>query len=616
MNRPSPAPAGTLPSATPRRARRETARRLARRRGRLTATALVLVCGTAVTLTAPLLLGAIVDAVTTGAGNGRITALGALLVLVSLTGAALTLAGGRMLAGLVQDTLAGLREEVFEAAVQLPAETLESGGSSDVVSRVTGDVEAISEAASGVLPQLTGALLTIGLTLAGLAVLDPRLALAGLVCVPVQWYAARRFLARSHLVYGDVRRLEAERGQTVIEAVRGAETIRAYRAQEHHLGDLADRSLRAVDRQRDGVRLANRFYGGLHIAEFLGMSAILVMGFALLESGAITLGAATAAALYFHRLFGPIGALLTGLDDIQRATVGLGRLIGVTDLGADRARPVAPAGGPGAAGKPGAAGRPGAAPPSVEVSGVTFTHPGATRPALRGVSLSVPGGTTVALVGASGSGKSTLARLIAGIGRPDEGRVTVGGDDAHRAPGAYLVTQETHLFGGTLADNLTLAAPDATRAALEHALAESGAVRALPPGTGLDTVLGGADGVGLDGGAVQHLALARVLPADPPLLILDEPTAESGPATPALLTEALRRVTRGRTGVIVAHRLEQARDADLVVLLQDGRVAEQGTHEHLLSREGEYATLWRAYTQGHRAPARTHRMNPPRSMES
>ncbi|MER5772116.1 ABC transporter ATP-binding protein [Streptomyces sp. NPDC001985] len=584
MTTPAPDPATgrpRLPVATPGRTRREVVRRLARRRGRLTVTLLALLAGTAVSLTAPPLLGAVVDAVVDQSGRGRVTALGAALAGVSLTGAVLTLLGGRMLVGLVQDTLAGLREEVFDAAVRLPADTLESTGSSDAVSRVTGDVEAVSEAASGVLPDITGAGLTIVLTVAGLAVLDPRLALAGLVCLPLHWYATRRFLARSHRVYGDIRRLESARGQTVIEAVRGAETIRAYRTQGTHLAELDERGERAIARQRDGVRLRNGFFGLLNTAEFLGLAAVLATGYALLGRGAITLGTATAAALYFHRLFGPVGLLLTSLDDIQRATVGLARLVGVTDLarpgGADprsapRARPA----------------------PAIAVTGVSLTYGGAARAALRDITLTVPGGATVALVGASGSGKSTLARLVAGVGRPDRGRITVGAEpeDGPR----YLVTQEIHLFGGTLADNLRLARPGATDAELVAALRETGADWALEPGRGLDAVIGGPDGAALDDGAVQHLALARALLADPPVLVLDEPTAESGPESRAALGAALERVTRDRTSVIVAHRLEQALGCDLVVLLKDGRVAEQGTHRALLASGGEYAALWRAYT--------------------
>lgn len=577
-------PVATLPVADARRTRAEILRRLRAHRRRLGAALLTLLGGTAATLATPPVLGGIVDAVADGAGRGRVPALGIALVAATAVGAVLAYAGGRMLVALVQEVLAELREDVFETAVHLPVNTLESSGSSDVVSRVTRDVEAVSEAASDVLPEVTNASFTIGLSLVGLAVLDLRLALAGLLCLPVHVYATRQFLRRSHRVYGDIRRLESARGQSVIEAVRGAESIRAYRTQDHHLDDLAERSVRAIERQRDGVGLRNRFTGLLNAAEFVGLAAVLVTGFALFGSGAVTLGAATAAALYFHRLFGPVGALLGSLDDIQRATVGLSRLVGITDLDRHDVRPEEPAQGAGRR-------------PDIDVKGVSYAYDGG-RPALREVSLHVPAGTSLALVGASGSGKSTLARLVAGIGTPDRGSVTVGSAEAPDAPAArYLVTQEVHLFGGTLADNLRLARPDATDEQLRHALREAGAGWALDLDAGLDTVLG-AGGSPLDDGSVQHLALARVLLADPPVVVLDEATAESGPQTRALLQGALARVTAGRTSVVVAHRLEQARQADRVLVLRGGEVAEQGTHDELLAAGGEYAALWEAY---HRA---------------
>ncbi|MFI5724999.1 ABC transporter ATP-binding protein [Streptomyces cyaneofuscatus] len=575
-------PVTTLPVADARRTREEILRRLRAHRRRLGAALLTLLGGTAATLATPPLLGGIVDAVAEGSGRGRVTALGLALVAATAVGAVLAYAGGRMLVALVQEVLAGLREDVFERAVHLPVNTLESSGSSDVVSRVTRDVEAVSEAASDVLPEVTHASFTIGLSLVGLAVLDLRLALAGLVCLPVHVYATRQFLRRSHRVYGDIRRLESARGQVVIEAVRGAESIVAYRAQGHHLDDLAERSAHAIERQRDGVKLRNRFTGLLNAAEFLGLAAVLVTGFALFGSGAVTLGAATAAALYFHRLFGPVGALLGSLDDIQRTTVGLSRLVGITDLGGHPVRP---------AGKARGSGR-----PDIDVKGVSYAYDG-TRPALREVTLRVPAGTSLALVGASGSGKSTLARLVAGIGTPDRGSVTVGSAEGPDAPARYLVTQEVHLFGGTLADNLRLARPGATDDRLRHALREAGADWALDLEDGLDTVLG-PGGTALDDGSVQHLALARVLLADPPVVVLDEATAESGPRTRTLLQGALARVTAGRTSVVVAHRLEQARLADRVLVLRGGEVAEQGTHDELLAAGGAYAALWAAY---HRA---------------
>ncbi|MFE3717497.1 ABC transporter ATP-binding protein [Streptomyces cyaneofuscatus] len=580
-------PVTALPVADTRRTREEILRRLRAHRRRLGAALLTLLGGTAATLATPPLLGGIVDAVAEGFGRGRVTALGLALVAATAVGAVLAYAGGRMLVALVQDVLAELREDVFETAVHLPVNTLESSGSSDVVSRVTRDVEAVSEAASDVLPEVTHASFTIGLSLVGLAVLDLRLALAGLLCLPVHVYATRQFLRRSHRVYGDIRRLESARGQVVIEAVRGAESIVAYRTQGHHLDDLAERSVHAIERQRDGVKLRNRFTGLLNAAEFLGLAAVLVTGFVLFGSGAITLGAATAAALYFHRLFGPVGALLGSLDDIQRATVGLSRLVGITDLGGHPVRPAGEARGSGR--------------PDIDVKGVSYAYDG-TRPALREVSLHVPAGTSLALVGASGSGKSTLARLVAGIGTPDRGSVTVGSPDAPAS--RYLVTQEVHLFGGTLADNLRLARPGATDDRLRHALREAGADWALDLEDGLDTVLG-PGGAPLDDGSVQHLALARVLLADPPVVVLDEATAESGPRTRALLQAALARVTAGRTSVVVAHRLEQARLADRVLVLRGGEVAEQGTHDELLAAGGAYAALWAAYDragQGGGAP--------------
>ncbi|ONI49216.1 MULTISPECIES: ABC transporter ATP-binding protein [unclassified Streptomyces] len=571
-------PATALPVADARRTRAEILRRLRTHHRRLGVALLTLLGGTAATLATPPLLGGIVDAVAEGSGRGQVAALGLALVAATAVGAVLAYAGGRMLVALVQEVLAQLREDVFETAVHLPVNTLESSGSSDVVSRVTRDVEAVSEAASDVLPEVTHASFTIGLSLVGLAVLDLRLALAGLVFLPVHVYATRQFLRRSHRVYGDIRRLESARGQVVVEAVRGAESIVAYRTQGHHLDDLAERSVRAIERQRDGVKLRNRFTGLLNAAEFLGLAAVLVTGFALFGSGAVTLGAATAAALYFHRLFGPVGALLGSLDDIQRATVGLSRLVGITDLGGRHpVRPESEARDPGR--------------PDIDVKGVSYAYDG-TRPALREVTLRVPAGTSLALVGASGSGKSTLARLVAGIGTPDRGSVTVGSPDAPAS--RYLVTQEVHLFGGTLADNLRLARPGATDDQLSHALREAGADWALNLEDGLDTVLGPA-GTPLDDGSVQHLALARVLLADPPVVVLDEATAESGPQTRTLLQGALARVTAGRTCVVVAHRLEQARLADRVLVLRGGEVAEQGTHDELLAAGGAYAALWAAY---------------------
>ncbi|MFJ3667084.1 ABC transporter ATP-binding protein [Streptomyces sp. NPDC090106] len=567
-----------LPVAEARLTRREILRRLRPHRVRAVSAAAALTAGAAAAVTAPPLLGAIVDAVLDDAGTAHVVLLGVALGLATALAALLGLVGGRLLTTVSQATLATLREDAFATALRLPPERIEASGTSDVVSRVTRDVESVSEAASDLLPDLLDSALAIGLTVVALAVLDPRLALAGMLGLPVHVLVTRRFLTRSRPVYRDIRLLEAERGQSVLEAVHGADTVRAHRDQERVLTQVAERSERAITRQRDGVRLRNAFVGGLNTAEFLGLSAVLATGFALLSAGEITVGTATAAALAFHRLFGPIGAVLGSLDDVQRATVGLSRLVGLTTR--------TPAtGGPEPAGSASGAG--------VEVREVSYAYGG--RPALDKVSLRITPGTTMALVGASGSGKSTLAHLVAGLTTPESGEVLLGGTSAVRSRGAYLVTQETHLFRGTLADNLTLARPDASREEMASALRGCGADWAFDLPDGLDTRVG-ADGVPLDEAAVQHLALARVLLADPPVVVLDEATAESGTGPHATLHKALASVTRDRTALVVAHQLHQARRADLIAVLADGRTAELGTHDELSAAGGTYADLWSAAT--------------------
>ncbi|AJT43134.1 hypothetical protein UM93_13210 [Psychromicrobium lacuslunae] len=585
-------PSGLLPIANTGQTRRDLVRRLLRRRWRLAGTLALLLAGTASGLTAPALLGRLVDAVSQpqpntdlgsllwGSGLAWITAA---LVAAAVAAAALTFAGARALARLVQEVLAELREEVFAAAVELPVRALDEAGSSDVVSRVTRDVEAVSEAGSEALPKIIGACFTIVLTVAGLAILDYRLAIAGLLCLPIHILATRQFLRGSKPVYSELRVLEASRGQAILEAVHGAATVVSRGEQQHHLAVIAERSERAIERQRDGARLRNRFYGWLNTAEFVGLAAILVTGFWLVSNQSISIGAATAAALYFHRLFDPIGNLLTSLDDVQRAVVGLARLVGISRLGTAESS-AASAVGIGAA-------------PGIRLRDLHFSYP--HRPAIRGISLDVPAGARVALVGTSGSGKSTLARLIAGILEPQRGELEIAGRSAaelrQNSPGSvYLVSQEVHLFTGSVAENLRLAAPRASQQELLTALDRVGAGWVHELAEGLETVLG-ASGLELDDGAAQHLALARVLLANPALVVLDEATAESGRDRRASLDQAVSEVVAGRTSVTVAHRLDQAREADLILVMQQGRVIEQGSHQQLVAAAGEYARLWSAY---------------------
>ncbi|MDR2293965.1 MAG: ABC transporter ATP-binding protein/permease [Microbacterium sp.] len=576
-------PPSLLPIAAPAQSLRSVRRLLRARRLPFACATLLLLAGSAAALVIPAALGGIVDAVSAGAGAGRLALLGALIATAGIGSAVLLRFGGSLLVSVLQGALAELREDVLAAALRIDSGVVEDAGASDVLSRVTSDVEAITAAVSDVVPQFLRALFTIALTVIGLAALDVRLAAAALVAAPIQVITTTRFLRRSRPLYQRLRREEAERTQAVIEAVRGAETITSHRTSDAHTTRIAQRSDRVIETGRDAGRARNAFNAGLNLAEYLGLAAVLAVGCWLAIIEGLSAGAVTAAALFFHRLFDPIGALLSGLDDLQRGGAGLGRLVGVLQMSGPRPAYREPADG------------------SVTIDAASFSYAADAPAALDAVDLVLPERSTTLLVGASGSGKSTLARLIAGACTPTSGSVRLGGVPATEAGDArgrsvVLVSQELHRFGGSVADNLRLAAPHATDDALRAALRAVGAgwVDDLPHRW--DTPVTDQ----LDDGKLQHLALARVLLADPAVVVLDEPSAHGGSGSG--LDDAIAAVVRGRTAVIVAHRFTQTEEADLIVVLDAGRIVERGTHATLMTNPvGTYRRLREAASQpGHR----------------
>ncbi|MFE6236810.1 ABC transporter ATP-binding protein [Cellulosimicrobium sp. NPDC057862] len=591
------APAGPrepLPTASARETWRAARGLLGRHRALAAGAFAALLATSTAGLAVPWLLGRVVDAVTERDGRAAVVLVVALVV-VGLVTAALTHVSTRAVAALGERLLADLRERVLDRALHQPLGRVERAGTGDLVARVSGDVRVVADAASQVLPGTTGAALTIGVTLAGLGLLDWRFAVAALVAVPVQVFATVMYIRRTSPMYRATRVAEAARTQRSLDALVGAETVRAFGIEEHARTAVDRASLDYVDHSLRAARSMTRFYGRLNVAELLGLGSVLVVGFVLVRDGAATLGAATAAALYFHRLFGPINTLLGGADELQRAGAGLARLVGVLDL------PDAPAG---AGPEPG---RPGRANPdparaaegaAVSLRGVRFAYDGAD--VLHGVDLDVAPGEHVALVGPSGSGKSTIARLVAGIEEPRAGSVAVDGAPPRTGPGGdvALVTQDVHVFAGTLADDLRLARPDATDDDLWDALRTVGAarwVRALPDGLATRV---GATAHPLGGDRAQQLALARLRLRDPRVAVLDEATAEAGSRGARVLDAAVAAVARGRTCVVVAHRLSQAVTADRVAYVADGRVVEQGTHAELVAAGGRYAHLWSTWSAG------------------
>ncbi|EQM73326.1 ABC transporter ATP-binding protein [Microbacterium maritypicum] len=580
--------AALLPIASGSRVRAVVGGLLRQHPGRTAAVATLFLAASALGIVMPACLGRIVDAVSSDAGFATIAGWVAGAGLGAIGAAVVMLWAVRVLTGLVQDMLASLREDVFASAMRLPVSEVDDGESADLLSRVTGDVDAVAEAGGNVAPTLLSAGFAIGVSVVTLTVLDPWLALAGLASAPFYILGTRAFLRKSRVVFREVRVREAARSQAVLDAVEGIETLTAFNEQEPALERVRERAVASIHMQIEGVRVTNRLFRWINGGELVGLAAILGAGFLLQSAGAVTVGAVTTAALLFHRLFGPVGQLIFGLDDIQRAAIGLARLVGVIDL--------APAP---AAQSPETE----AAPPvsaGIEVRDVTFHYPTTGR-GISGVNLRVDHGTTAALVGTSGSGKSTLARVIAGHHPPTSGSVHL----ASRTDAPYYLSQELHHFRGSIADNLRLVAPEASGEEMVAALRAVGAqwaVEALireSEGASTDTV------APMDEGRIQQLAVARAFLADPDVVILDEATADVGLQHRDAVEEAIAALRKGRTALLIAHRLQQAVTAEQIVVFADGRATQRGTHEELLATDGPYRDSWLAQTRSTSHPAPT-----------
>lgn len=574
-----------LPIASSARVRTAVGSLVRRRPGRTAAVGALFLAASALGIVMPTCLGLIVDAVSSDAGFATIAGWVVGAGAGAIGSAVVMLWAARVLTGLVQDMLADLREEVFASAMRLPVSTIDDGESADLLSRVTGDVDAVAEAGGNVAPTLLSAGFAIGVSVVALTALDPWLALAGICSAPLYVVGTRSFLRRSRVVFREVRVREAARSQAVLDAVEGIETLTAFTEQHHALDRVHGRAAASIRMQIEGVRVTNRLFRWINAGELVGLAAILGTGFFLQAGGAITVGAVTTAALLFHRLFGPVGQLIFGLDDIQRATIGLARLVGVIDL--------APASAASETGSDAAgSGTTGIAPPGIDVRDVTFRYPTTGR-GISDVTLRVDPGTTTALVGASGSGKSTLARVVAGHHAPTAGTVRA----ASPAGAPYYLSQELHHFRGTIADNLRLVAPDASHADLVAALRAAGAdwaVETMAAESGGEQHPHNDPAAALDEGRIQQLAVARAFLADPDVLILDEATADVGLHHRRAVEKAIAALREGRTTLLIAHRLPQAATAAQIAVFADGRVRQVGTHAHLLATDGPYRHFWLA----------------------
>ncbi len=611
---------GDLHALTDRRLLRRIWRFAARHHRRLRVFLAVSVAGAVLTVATPLLAGRVVDEIT-GAGSARVVVLlAAVIAVVALAEAAVGLLTRWLSATIGEGLILDLRTAVFDHVQRMPVAFFTRTRTGALVSRLGNDVMGAQRAFSDTLSGVVSNIVTLTLTLAVMLSISWQITVASLAVLPLFLIPARRIGSAMARLSREAAAHNATMNTQMTErfSAPGATLVKLF-------GDPAAESrefgLRA-GRVRDiGVRTAmlqSTFMNSLTLMSALALALVYGLGGALAIGGHLQAGAIVSLALLLTRLYAPLTALANARVEIATALVSFERVFEVLDLvPLIRERP-------GAVEVPRGPDGDGVA---VEFDDVRFSYPAADRVSLasleevaelddrggeevlHGISFTAEPGQVVALVGPSGAGKSTIAALLARLYDVQSGAIRLNGTDVRDLTFASLkatvgmVTQDGHLFHESIRSNLLLAAPDATDDEIWEALRRArldDVVAAMPDG--LDTVVG-ERGYRLSGGQRQRLTIARVLLAAPQVVILDEATASLDSESEAAVQQALAEALAGRTSLVIAHRLSTVRAADVILVVEDGRIVERGSHDDLLARGGRYADLYR--TQFGRTARRT-----------
>ncbi len=596
-------------------------------RAKLVVFLLLTVVSAVLAVSTPVLAGRVVDAIVGGRDVSVVVWLAVVIAGIAVLDAALGLVerwqSSRIGEGLIHD----LRRTVYEHVQRMPVAFFTRTRTGALVSRLNNDVIGAQRAFTSTLSGVVTNVIQLGLSLGVMFTLSWQVTALALVLLPVFVLPARRMGSRMADLQREASTLNAGMTTQMTErfSAPGATLVKLFGRPEAEAAEFAERAARVRD---IGVRtaMATRwFMTGLTLVSALAQALVYGLGGYLALTGHLAAGTVVSLALLLTRLYSPLTALANARVDVMTALVSFERVFEVLDLKpviAESDRPRAVPDGP----------------VSVEFDDVRFAYPAADKVSLaslesvatldarggeevlHGISFRAEPGQLVALVGSSGAGKSTIASLVPRLYDVDSGAVRLSDVDVRELSfdslrGAVgVVTQDGHLFHDTIRANLSYPRPEASeddlwdalrRARLDHL------VESLPDG--LDTVVG-ERGYRLSGGERQRLTIARLLLARPRVVILDEATAHLDSESEAAVQVALTEALRGRTALVIAHRLSTVRAADQILVVEDGRVVERGTHTELLAAEGRYAELY--HTQFDEAPAESREASPDTSLET
>jgi ABC-type multidrug transport system fused ATPase/permease subunit len=525
------------------------------------------------------------DAIDNGIRTGdkrHLTIVVAIYLAVAAAGWILQAALIRGLAGIGQRMVLGLRRDLFDHLTGLSLRYFSQQKAGWIIARLTSDVDAVSDVLSQGMPTLVSNVVLLPAAITALLIADWRLGLVVFAIVPPALVLTRWFQRVSHVALVETRNRIAAVTAQIAESVAGMAVVQAFNRERRFQAQFDELNQANLSQNAYTQKIMSVFFPSIELLGVVATVSVLYAGERLLAHHTLTIGTLITALYLLQLVFQPLQELSDVYGQLQSGAAAMVKIASILDeepevRDRDGARPLV-----------GIAG-------ALEVDRVVFAY--GEEPVLHGLSLSVPAGGCLALVGESGGGKSTLARLVGRFYDPDEGAVRVDGHDLRdvrlrsyrRQLGVVL--QDPFLFSGTIASNIRFAKPDATDAEVQAAAAAVGVDRvAARLSGGLDHEVR-EGGAGLSAGERQLISIARALLADPRILVLDEATSNIDRPTETLIERALDRLLRGRTSIIIAHRISTVRRADEILVVEHGRIVQQGSERELLAQDGPFRRL-------------------------